>query len=66
MLLSDTTIESTMRSTTDEKLISIQQQIVRLEQDYETALHLGKEFEILKNIRIRIRTLKEIFNDLVN
>jgi hypothetical protein len=37
----------------------VEQQISLLEQDYAAALLQGKEFEILKQIRLQIKLLKE-------
>jgi hypothetical protein len=46
-------------------LLSIQQQIVRLEQEYHCALEQGQEFEQLKQIRVRLRSLEEKFKAII-
>jgi hypothetical protein len=48
-----------MKTFDEEQHASIQQQIMRLEQEYKSALLQGKEFEILKNIKQHIKTLEE-------
>src|SRR5688572_30351812 len=48
-------------NTHHEEQTIVQQQILMLKQDYETALQQGKEFEILKEIRKQINALEDVF-----
>jgi hypothetical protein len=54
-----------MNASYEVRLLSIQQQIVRLEQEYQFALEQGKEFEQLKQIRLRLRSLEEKFSEII-
>jgi hypothetical protein len=52
-------IEDTMKAPHQPGNNPVEQQISLLEQDYVAALRQGKEFEILKQIRLQIKMLKE-------
>lgn len=55
-----------MNKSQDASLLVVQQQIARLEQEYQLALHQDKDFGRLKSIKMRLRSLEDKFRELVS